>query len=111
MNRNLTTEILLGFAVILTWVCTAGILKMRNAFEKLHYLAPVATLSTIAIVVAILLNEPLSQTGTKLILIALLMLGTNAVLTHATAQAARLRGSGRRSMPAGQKPPKRPKKS
>ena len=43
---RLAVEILLWFAVAVAWLSCIGLLVMDHVFDKLHYLAPVTTVST-----------------------------------------------------------------
>ena len=96
MTHDAVIEILLGFAVLVGWLSALGIFFMKNPFDRLHFTGPVTTLSSLAVSAAVLLTEPFSQIGVKVILIILLLLGSNSVLAHATAITARARGSGGR---------------
>lgn len=85
---------LLGVGVFVALLCAVGVLLMRDAYERLHYLAPISSVSVMAIAIAILLQEALSQAGIKSIIVALILVLMNSVLTHATARAARVREFG-----------------
>jgi monovalent cation/proton antiporter MnhG/PhaG subunit len=71
-----------------------GVLVMRDVYDKLHYTAPATTLGALAIAGAVLLRTPLVPFGVKALLVALALLVTNPVLTHAIARAARIRRYG-----------------
>ncbi len=87
-------DILLWIAVGTTIWCVLGMLLMKEMFEKLHYMATVATISAIAIVIAVVLQEGWGQAAFKAILVFVVGCIMNAVLTHATARAARVREFG-----------------
>src|SRR5690242_13856223 len=70
-------------------------LLMKDIYERLHYLAPPATISIISFAAAAIVDKHLSQAGIKALLIMVVLLVMNAVLTHATARAARIRQFGR----------------
>jgi multicomponent Na+:H+ antiporter subunit G len=86
---------LLVVAVLAVLVSCLGMLVMRDALDQLHYVAPAATIAPIAISVAVLLEEPLSSAGIKAVIVAVLLIITSPVLSHATARAARIREHGR----------------
>ena len=88
------TNILLYAAVATALFSTVGLLVMKGVNERLHYLAPPSTVSVSLIAVAIALQEGLSQATTKAALSAVALALMNAVLTHATARAARIREHG-----------------
>jgi monovalent cation/proton antiporter MnhG/PhaG subunit len=83
-----------GVAVLLASVL--GVLVARDVYDRLHFTGPGAFLAPICFAAAVVLDEgALSQAGLKSILVALLMLGLNPILVHATARAARVRERGR----------------
>lgn len=93
--RQLAIAVLLWTGTVTTVLCCLGMLLMKNFFEKLHYMATVATISAFAILAAVLLQEGWGQAGIKTILVCAVLFIMNAVLTHATARAARVRQFGR----------------
>ena len=95
MNAGTTAvAALLAVAVISAWICCLGLLVMGDFFERLHYMAPVSTVSMFAVLAAVVVQEGWGQATIKTILIALVIFLMNAVLTHATARAARVRRLG-----------------
>jgi multicomponent Na+:H+ antiporter subunit G len=95
MKHQLTVEILLALGVATAIFSSLGILLTDDFYERLHYLSPVATLGVSFIAAAVVVNEVFSQAGTKAILIAIVIMAMNAVVTHATARAGRVRHFGR----------------
>jgi multicomponent Na+:H+ antiporter subunit G len=92
--RELAVAALLVVGVGATFLSCVGVLVMRNAYDRLHYTAPAATIAPVAIAAAVVLEERLSAAGIKAVLVALVLLITNPVLGHATARAARIRELG-----------------
>jgi multicomponent Na+:H+ antiporter subunit G len=92
--RGLLVAALLVVGVGVTLAACVGVLVMRDAYDRLHYTAPATTIAPLAIAAAIVLEERLSAAGIKALLVALALLVTNPVLTHATARAARIRQLG-----------------
>ena len=92
--RGLLVAALLVVGVGVTLACCVGVLVMRDAYDRLHYTAPATTIAPLAIAAAIVVEERLSAAGIKALLVALALLATNPVLTHATARAARIRQLG-----------------
>jgi monovalent cation/proton antiporter MnhG/PhaG subunit len=87
--------VLLAVAVLAVLISCLGMLVMRDALDQLHFTAPAATIAPVAIAVAVLLEEPLSSAGVKAVIVAVLLIVTTPVLSHATARAARIREHGR----------------
>ena len=87
-------NVLLYAAVVTALLSAIGLLVMKSVNERLHYLAPVSTISTFLIAVAIFIQEGLSEASAKSLMSALALALMNPVLTHATARAARIREYG-----------------
>jgi multicomponent Na+:H+ antiporter subunit G len=92
--RGILVAALLVVGVGVTLASCVGVLVMRDAYDRLHYTAPATTIAPLAIAAAIVLQEGLSAAGIKALLVAMALLVTNPVLTHATARAARIREFG-----------------
>jgi monovalent cation/proton antiporter MnhG/PhaG subunit len=92
--RDVAVAVLLGAGVAVELASVLGMLLLRDAFDRLHFTAPATTLGPLAIAAAVVLRESFSQAGIKALLVAVVLLVTNPVLTHATARAARIRAHG-----------------
>ncbi len=92
---NVAIAVLLAIACASVLVSVVGVLAARDAYAKLHFLAPAATVGVVAVAAAIVLREGLNQAGIKAILAGVVLFVMNPVLTHATARAARVREHGR----------------
>ncbi|MGA2232250.1 MAG: monovalent cation/H(+) antiporter subunit G [Tepidisphaeraceae bacterium] len=93
-HHPVITGSLLGVAVALAVICSIGLLVMRDAYQRLHFSAPVVTISMLLIVIAVFLEEPDAQARIKVVLIFVFMTAMNSVLCHATARAIRIRQVG-----------------
>ncbi|HWC44256.1 MAG TPA: monovalent cation/H(+) antiporter subunit G [Actinomycetota bacterium] len=91
---DLAVAALLALGIAVTWLSCLGVLLMRDPYDRLHYTAPAAALAPVLIAAAVVVEEGLSAAGIKAVLIALVLVGTNPVLGHATARAARIREHG-----------------
>ena len=87
-------DTLLGLVVLACWLGIAGMLRMREPMQALHYLTLPATAGIIALTLAVFLETGASSTSFKTLLIAVILLGINSVVTHATARAFRTRELG-----------------
>jgi multicomponent Na+:H+ antiporter subunit G len=83
--------VLLTFGVAVELGCCLGVLVMEDALDKLHYIGPAAIFGPLAIAVAIVIREALSQAGIKSLLTAGLLVVVNPVLTHAIGRALYIR--------------------
>jgi multicomponent Na+:H+ antiporter subunit G len=83
--------VLLSFAAGICLLSCFGMTAMKGFYDRLHYLAPPATLAMAAVAGAILVEEGLSPSSLKVLLILLVMIISNPVLTHAAARANFLR--------------------
>jgi multicomponent Na+:H+ antiporter subunit G len=84
--------LLLGVAIEL--LCCVGMLVAKDVFDRLHFLGPACTLGPLFIAAAIVVREGLSLSGNKALIVAVVIIVTSPVLTHATARSARTRMSG-----------------
>ena len=94
-KTQMLIDVLLGIGVVSAVLSSLALLIMKDLYERLHYLAPPATISIICFTAAVIADKHLSQAGIKALLIMLILLAMNAVLSHATARAARIRQFGR----------------
>lgn len=89
-------DLLLGTAVVLTFVCSVGVAVMRDPYERMHFMGPPAIFSATLITVAVAIDQPKAQAWLKCALLSLVLMAINSVVTHATARAVHLRArSGR----------------
>lgn len=91
--RTVAVDVLLWAGVALLLVCSAGVLTMRSAFDRLHY-STAASWGVLPIAAAILMRESWSLIGDKALAIAFLLMVLGPVLGHATARAGRIREQG-----------------
>jgi monovalent cation/proton antiporter MnhG/PhaG subunit len=99
---DLTADVLLALGVAGEICCVAGLFLMRTTYDRLHYAAASTIVGPAPIAAAIALRETFPQSGgvelgsggIAALLTALLVIGLNPILTHATARAARLRERG-----------------
>ena len=91
MSHAITISVLLALAVAVTILSSIGVLLMRDLYQRLHYLGPAASISALCVAAAVLVGEGLNQAGVKALIVAMVLLLMNAVLSHATARAARIR--------------------
>ena len=88
-------DVLLGLGVAAELVCCLGVVVMRSTFDRLHYAGAATSVGPVLIGAAVLVDERLSGSGVKTILVVAFVVVTGAVVTSATARMTRLRQSGR----------------
>ena len=92
MNKTqLLIDVFLAIGVVSAVISCIAVLVMKDLYERLHYLSPPATVTVICFCAAVIAEKHLSQAGIRAVLITIVLLWINAVLTHATARAARVR--------------------
>lgn len=91
---DIAVAVLLAVCVVSALVCCLAIIVLHDFYERLHYMAMVTTISAFALLAAVVVKNGWGQATIKMILNCLLLLLVNAVLTHATAKANRVRELG-----------------
>ena len=82
--------ILLGTAAGLTVASSLGMALMRDVYQRLHFVSPVAV-AALLVAAAVWVSKPEIQAGVKSTVTAVILLVMNGVLGHATARATRLK--------------------
>lgn len=92
--REIVVAVLLVASLAVTLFSCVGLTFVRGYFNRLHYLAPVTTVSTTLLLAAVVVKYGWGQPTIKMLLVWCVLLLINSVLTHATARAARVRELG-----------------
>ena len=58
--REVFADVLLGLAVVVVLACSAGVLVMRGAYEKLHFVTPAALVAPVLVTLAVLVHAGFS---------------------------------------------------
>jgi monovalent cation/proton antiporter MnhG/PhaG subunit len=90
---HVAVAVLCGLAVVLTAVCSLGVLVMKDVWQRLHFLAPPCTLAAALLALAIGLDAGWIA-ALKPLLVLVLLSTLNGVVTHALARAAYVRAHG-----------------
>ncbi len=88
--KTIAIETLIACAVAITLASVLGMLRMRDAYQRMHYIAPPASLSAILITIAIFLQQGLKPESFKAAFTTLVLIGMNTIVTHAAARAFRI---------------------
>jgi multicomponent Na+:H+ antiporter subunit G len=88
--KTISIEILVAAAVLITLVSVLGMCRMRDPYQRMHYISPPASLSAIFITAAIFLQRGLKPESFKALITTAVLLAMNSVVTHAAARAFRI---------------------
>lgn len=92
--REVFTDALLGLAVVIVLASSAGVLVMRGAYDKLHFVTPAALVAPVLVTLAVLVQAGFSATTGETLLALLFMVIAGPFLSHATIRAASVREKG-----------------
>ena len=92
--HSIAVLVLLGVTVTCCCLGALGMIRMRDPFQALHYLALPATIGMGALTCAVFVQTGMSPASWKCIVILMVLLATNSVGTHAAARAFRTRQLG-----------------
>ncbi len=88
--KAIAIEVLLGAAVLVTLLSVLGMIRMRDPYQRMHYLGPPASLSAAFITLAIFLQRGFKPEACKAFFATLVLICMNSVVTHAAARAFRI---------------------
>lgn len=92
--RAIAADVFLGLAAAIVLISAVGVLVMRDAYQKLHYVTPISLLASAAVGVAILIDAGWSSRSAQAWLTIGFMAVASPYLSHATMRAARIRETG-----------------
>jgi multisubunit Na+/H+ antiporter MnhG subunit len=92
--RAVFVDIFLGLGVAVAFLSSVGVLAMRDAYQRLHYVTPMSLLAPVSIGVAILLQSGWSSRSAQTWLAIGFMAIASPFLSHATMRAMRVRETG-----------------
>src|ERR1700722_973747 len=92
--HGIVADVLLGLAAAVVLVSSAGILVMRDAYQRLHYVAPIAVVAPVIVALAVLVQSGWTENSGETWLGLLFMVLGGPFLAHATIRAARIRDKG-----------------
>ena len=92
MTRAMAAQVLLLLGVLAELVCVAGVLWMRDVFDRLHFAAAGTTVGPVLVAAAVVLAGLSTTSALVQCLTALMvLLVMNPLQTHVTARALRRR--------------------
>ena len=103
--KTLIIEVLVWVGVGMTVFFAFAMLRMKAAYQQIHFFSPPAAFAAPLIVIAVGLQEGLHQVLFKAIFTFAVLLVMNSIVSHATARAFRIREMADWSPAAGQEVP------
>ena len=94
MARDMVTYLLLGLAVLIVAGASLGILLMRDAYQKLHFVTPAALVAPVLVTLALLVRSGLNENTGETCLALVFLVIAGPYLSHATMRAIRVREKG-----------------
>ncbi|HEX3741364.1 MAG TPA: monovalent cation/H(+) antiporter subunit G [Terriglobales bacterium] len=88
--KTIVIEVLVAAAVLIVAVSVLGMLRMRDPYQRMHYIAPPASLSAIFITVAIFLQQGFKAESFKAAFTTLVLIAMNTLVTHAAVRTFRI---------------------
>jgi multisubunit Na+/H+ antiporter MnhG subunit len=92
--REIIVYLLLGLAALIVLAASVGIVVMRDAYQKLHYVTPIAVVAPVVVGLAVLVQSGFTEDSAQTWLVLLFVLAGGPFLAHATIRAARIRAEG-----------------
>jgi multisubunit Na+/H+ antiporter MnhG subunit len=92
--HGIVADVLLGLAAAVVLISSAGVLVMRDAYQKLHYVTPIAVVAPVIVALAVLVQSGWTENSGETWLALLFMVIGGPFLAHATIRAARIREQG-----------------
>jgi multisubunit Na+/H+ antiporter MnhG subunit len=94
MVKDVFSSVLLGLAVAVVVASAVGVLVMRDAAQKLHFVTPVAMVAPLLVVLAVLVQHGLQEDTGESFVALLFMVAAGPFVSHATIRAIRVRQTG-----------------
>jgi multisubunit Na+/H+ antiporter MnhG subunit len=92
--QDIVSGILLGLAVLIVAGASVGVLVMRDAYQKLHFVTPAALVAPVLVALAVLAQVGVYENAGETFLALLFMIIAGPLLSHATMRAIRVREKG-----------------
>jgi multisubunit Na+/H+ antiporter MnhG subunit len=103
--KDVVSDTLLGLAVVIVLGASVGVLVMRDAYQKLHFVTPAALVAPLLVVLAIGVQVGLYENTGETLVALLFMVIAGPFLSHATMRAIRIREKGDWRTKARARPP------
>jgi multisubunit Na+/H+ antiporter MnhG subunit len=104
--KDVFSGVLLGLAVAIVLASAVGVLVMRDAYQKLHFVTPAAMVAPLLVALAIGVQHGVQENTGESFLALGFMLIAGPFISHATIRAIRVRETGDWRLRHGQAPAK-----
>ena len=88
--KTIAIDVLLAAGVLVALVSVLGMMRMRDPVQRMHYIAPPASVSAVLLTIAIFLQDGMKPESFKALATTLVLIGMNTAVTHAAARAFRI---------------------
>lgn len=87
MTRLVITDVLLALAVVIVAASAIGLLRARDAADRLHYVTPAAVVAPVLVAAAVFVRQGLDENTGETLVAVVIMLAAAPFLSHATIRA------------------------
>jgi multisubunit Na+/H+ antiporter MnhG subunit len=92
--KDVFSDILLGLAVLIVLASAVGVLAMRDAYQKLHFVTPAAMVAPALVALAVMVQHGVYEMTGESFLALFFMIIAGPFISHATIRAIRVREKG-----------------
>ena len=92
--KDVFSDILLGLAVLIVVASAIGVLTMRDAYQKLHFVTPAALIAPALVALALMVQHGVYEMTGEAFLALFFMIIAGPFVSHATMRAIRVREKG-----------------
>jgi multisubunit Na+/H+ antiporter MnhG subunit len=92
--KDVFSDILLGLAVLIVLASAVGVLLMRDAYQKLHFVTPAALVAPALVALAVMVQHGVYEMTGEAFLALFFMIIAGPFVSHATIRAIRVREKG-----------------
>ena len=92
--KDVFADVLLGAAVLIVAGAAVGVLLMRDAYQKLHFVTPAALVAPFLVALAVLVQMGWDENTGETCLALFFLVIAGPYLSHATMRAIRVRETG-----------------
>ena len=92
--KEVFSDILLGLAVLIVLTSAIGVLVMRDAYQKLHFVSPAGLVAPALVALAVMVQHGVYENTGETFLALFFMIIAGPFISHATIRAIRIREKG-----------------